>query len=152
MVAFNFDECGAPAPEAEGGATYFQHGLSSLVRWRKAEADRCLGVGGATRNMLPVVVIAGSYAHKMTLLQTASGQTRLFNLRGAALTDKALHAAGMDVIQRIASGCNRQVPETAAAVGILLPCLQICCAVDFEYIQAQLSQHPAVIILRCWIW
>ena len=131
MVVFNFEVCGAPQLEVEGGANYLQHGLSLLVRWRKEEADRCLGFGKAMRNMPPVVVIAGSHAHKMTLLQTASGQAKFFNLGGAALTDDALQRAGMDVVQRIGSGCNRHVPETAAAVDILLPPLN---SLDFEYI------------------
>jgi hypothetical protein len=61
-VVFNFDECGAPKPEAPGQPTYFQRGLSDLVPWRWEEAVRRFKDGAEARDLLPVVVISGTHS------------------------------------------------------------------------------------------
>ncbi len=70
------------------------------------------------RNMLPVVVIAGSHAHKMMLLNTGRSRALLFDLGMALLNDVALQRATNDMVQRIADGSGRPVPEAAHEVSM----------------------------------
>ena len=112
LVVWNFDECGAPIPEADG-ITYFQHGLSSLVRWRRDEALLRFANGSEARDVLPVVVISGSHSSRMRLLRTATGHARLFNLGAPRLEDDTLLRIANDAISRIAEGSNRNLPGSA---------------------------------------
>lgn len=116
LVVFNFDECGAPEPAVPGKPTYFQHGLSSLVSWRWEEALRRFASGADARNLLPVVVISGTHSSRMTLLQTASGLSRIYNLGRPALRDDSLVSIAMNALNRIAAATGTAVPESAEEV------------------------------------
>ena len=116
LVVFNFDECGVPVPEANDKPTYFQHGLSKLVDWRRGEAKMRFKSGGQARDFLPVVVISGSHSCRMTLLKTASGRAGLFDLGRPLLGDESLLCISLRFLERIAAATKRKVPETAAGV------------------------------------
>ena len=119
LVIWNFDECGAPLSGPNGEPTYFQHGLSRLVLWRWAEARRRFAQGDQNFDLLPVVVICGTHASRMTLLKTASGRARIFDMSRAQLWDEPLTTSCMDLLGRIAEASDRAVPETAKEVSLL---------------------------------
>ena len=119
LVVWNFDECGAPVPEADG-VTYLQHGLSVLVDWRRGEAFRALAKDDDHRDMLPVIVVCGSHSSRTSLLTTATGHARLFHLGRPVLGDDLLLDTAEDALERMASGTGREVPDTARKVGLLL--------------------------------
>lgn len=117
LVAFNFDECGAPRLKPFGNTTYFLEGLSSLVALRWSEAQQRFAAGNRARNILPVVFIAGSCSAHMNLLNTGSGRARIFTLGRPLLDDESLLVMATDFLARVAAGSGREVPETAEAVG-----------------------------------
>jgi hypothetical protein len=127
LVVWNFDECGAPIPGA-GGVTYFQHGLSGLVEWRRAEAFRALAKDGDHRDVLPVVVVCGSHSSRMSLLRTATGHARLFNLGRPLLGDDLLLETANNALERIALGTGREVPNTAREVGPFALSMELNCS------------------------
>ena len=129
LVVWNFDECQAPRAGADG-VTYFQHGLSDLVGWRMREACRVFAEGRDHRDMLPVIVVCGSHSSSMSLLRTATGHARIFNLGRPLLGDDLLLATAENALERIALGTGRTVPTTAREVGpfaLSMDLLQLNC-------------------------
>lgn len=110
---FNFDECGAPEPKPGKVVTYFQQGLSSLVDWRFEEARRRFRTKGDARDVLPVVVVSGTLSARMTLLRTASGRAKIFDVGRAHLGDESLLRVALNAIARIAEGAQMEVPSSA---------------------------------------
>ncbi len=122
LVVFNFDECGAPRVNPATGTTYFQDGLSRLVSLRWIEAQKRFEASNRARDILPVVVIAGSHSAHMNLLRTGSGRARLFTLGRPLLDDESLLETAMDFLLRVAAGSGRELPETAGAASAPLVC------------------------------
>ncbi len=96
--------------------TYFQEGLSSLINWRIDEAMQRFVEGDQARNILPIVVIAGSRSAHMHLCRTNARVARLFVLGVPLLDDESLLGTAMDFLARVAAGTGRKVPETAEPV------------------------------------
>ena len=81
---------GPPYQGPGGQPTYFQHGLSGLVDWRRAEAFQIMAKGNNSRDVLPAVVICGGHSSRMSMLNTATGDAKLFNLARPLLGDDLL--------------------------------------------------------------
>jgi hypothetical protein len=111
-----FDECGVPEPDSQADRpSHFQHALSHLVQWRYDEALQAAAQGG--RDILPVIVLAGTRSSRMTLVNTALGSSRILDL-GVPLLSDALALvlvleAALDIVRRIAQGVGQEVPSTA---------------------------------------